>query len=71
MGKVLDSPVDFCHNRVPKKQRKSTIVEELLEDAEFQKSSRKRFKEIIEQRKKLSYKSQKNTRKLKVKRRNS
>lgn len=67
VGKVLDSPVDFYHNRVPKKQRKNTIVEELLADAEFQKSSRKRFKEIIEQRKKSSYKAQKHARRLKRK----
>lgn len=70
VGKVLDSPVDFYHNRVPKKQRKSTVVEELLADAEFQKSSRKRFKEIIEQRKKLCYKAQKHSRRLKGKRKN-
>lgn len=67
---MLDSPVDFYHNRIPKKQRKNTIVEELLADAEFQKSSRKRFKEIIEQRKKMSYKAQKHARRLKRKGKN-
>lgn len=31
----MDSPVDFYHARIPKKERKKTIVEELLADAEF------------------------------------
>uniref|UniRef100_A0A674DC61 Fcf2 pre-rRNA processing C-terminal domain-containing protein n=1 Tax=Salmo trutta TaxID=8032 RepID=A0A674DC61_SALTR len=32
---VVDSPVDFYHSRVPEKDRKITMVEELLADAEF------------------------------------
>lgn len=35
VGTVVDSPVDFYNSRMPKKQRKRTIVEELLADAEF------------------------------------
>uniref|UniRef100_A0A669R904 Deoxynucleotidyltransferase terminal interacting protein 2 n=1 Tax=Phasianus colchicus TaxID=9054 RepID=A0A669R904_PHACC len=35
VGTVLDSPIDFYHSRIPKKQRKKTIVEELLADSEF------------------------------------
>ncbi|PAV73471.1 hypothetical protein WR25_26642 isoform B [Diploscapter pachys] len=31
-GKIVDSPVDFYSSRVPKKQRKKTIVDELLDD---------------------------------------
>ena len=34
IGTVMDSPADFYHSRVPKKQRKQTIVEELLADAD-------------------------------------
>ena len=32
---MVDSPIDFYHSRIPKKQRKKTIVEELLADAQF------------------------------------
>ncbi|XP_078496550.1 deoxynucleotidyltransferase terminal-interacting protein 2 [Lissotriton helveticus] len=35
VGTVVDSAVDFYHSRIPKKQRKRTIVEELLADSEF------------------------------------
>uniref|UniRef100_A0A8C0U3S8 Deoxynucleotidyltransferase terminal interacting protein 2 n=1 Tax=Cyanistes caeruleus TaxID=156563 RepID=A0A8C0U3S8_CYACU len=35
VGTVVDSPIDFYHSRIPKKQRKRTIVEELLADSEF------------------------------------
>lgn len=35
MGTVVDNPEDFYHSRVPKKERKRTMVEELLADAEF------------------------------------
>ncbi|PAV66849.1 hypothetical protein WR25_00358 [Diploscapter pachys] len=31
-GKIVDSPVDFYSSRVPKKQRKKSIVDELLDD---------------------------------------
>ena len=35
MGTVVDSPVDFYHSRIPKKQRKQTVVDELLIDADM------------------------------------
>ncbi|XP_008290827.1 deoxynucleotidyltransferase terminal-interacting protein 2 [Stegastes partitus] len=35
VGTVVDNPVDFYHSRIPKKERKRTMVEELLADAEF------------------------------------
>jgi hypothetical protein len=34
---VIEDAADFYSSRIPKKQRKSTIVEELLADAEFRK----------------------------------
>ena len=37
MGTVVESAADFYHSRIPKKQRKSTLVDELLADAEFRK----------------------------------
>ncbi|XP_068111283.1 deoxynucleotidyltransferase terminal-interacting protein 2 isoform X2 [Hyperolius riggenbachi] len=47
VGTVVDSPVDYYHSRIPKKQRKRTIVEELLEDAEFRRYNKKKYKEIL------------------------
>ncbi|XP_075012415.1 deoxynucleotidyltransferase terminal-interacting protein 2 isoform X1 [Calonectris borealis] len=38
VGTVIDSPIDFYHSRIPKKQRKRTIVEELLADSEFRRN---------------------------------
>lgn len=35
VGTVVDNAADFYHSRIPKKERKRTIVEELLADAEF------------------------------------
>ncbi|KAJ7986602.1 hypothetical protein DPEC_G00341580 [Dallia pectoralis] len=44
---VVDNPVDFYHSRLPKKERKRTIVEELLADAEFRHNNKKKFKQIM------------------------
>lgn len=37
MGTIVDDPLDFYSTRVPKKQQKSTILEELVEDAKVKK----------------------------------
>ena len=37
MGTIVDNPIDFYSDRVPKKQRKQTILEELIEDAKVKK----------------------------------
>ncbi|KAJ8376457.1 hypothetical protein SKAU_G00070370 [Synaphobranchus kaupii] len=47
VGTVVDSPVDFYHSRIPKKQRKRTMVEELLADAEFRNYNKKKYKQIM------------------------
>ncbi|XP_077440689.1 deoxynucleotidyltransferase terminal-interacting protein 2 isoform X2 [Vanacampus margaritifer] len=44
---VVDNPVDFYHSRVPKKQRKRTMVEELLADAEFRSKNKKKYHNIV------------------------
>uniref|UniRef100_T1J4Q4 Fcf2 pre-rRNA processing C-terminal domain-containing protein n=1 Tax=Strigamia maritima TaxID=126957 RepID=T1J4Q4_STRMM len=44
IGTVVEPAADFYHARIPKKQRKQTIVEELLADADFSRI-KKRFKE--------------------------
>jgi len=48
MGKVVDSPLDFYSNRIPKKERKQTLVDELLADAEFRKFNKRKYTEIVE-----------------------
>ncbi|XP_077114983.1 deoxynucleotidyltransferase terminal-interacting protein 2 [Ranitomeya variabilis] len=47
VGTVVDNPIDFYHSRIPKKNRKRTIVEELLADSEFRRNNKKKYKEII------------------------
>jgi hypothetical protein len=64
---VLDSPADFYHSRLPKKERKRTIVEELLADSDFKRYNKKRYTEIIEERRKTHYKAHIRAKKLKRK----
>ncbi|XP_069795392.1 deoxynucleotidyltransferase terminal-interacting protein 2 isoform X3 [Narcine bancroftii] len=47
VGEVLNNPVDFYHSRLPKKQRKRTMVEELLADAQFRRYNKKRYQQIM------------------------
>nr|XP_033797432.1 deoxynucleotidyltransferase terminal-interacting protein 2 [Geotrypetes seraphini] len=47
VGTVVDNPVDFYHSRIPKKQRKRTIVEELLADSEFRRYNKKKYQQIM------------------------
>ncbi|XP_043554768.1 deoxynucleotidyltransferase terminal-interacting protein 2 [Chiloscyllium plagiosum] len=47
VGTILDNPVDFYHSRVPKKERKRTMVEELLADAEFRRYNKRKYQQII------------------------
>ncbi|XP_054909929.1 deoxynucleotidyltransferase terminal-interacting protein 2 isoform X2 [Poeciliopsis prolifica] len=47
VGTVVDSPVDFYHSRIPKKERKRTMVEELLHDAEFRQKNKRKYQQII------------------------
>ncbi|NWI11235.1 TDIF2 protein, partial [Crypturellus soui] len=50
VGTVVDSPVDFYHSRIPKKQRKRTIVEELLADSEFRRYNKRKYQEIMSEK---------------------
>ncbi|XP_054713029.1 deoxynucleotidyltransferase terminal-interacting protein 2-like [Uloborus diversus] len=45
VGTFEESPVDFFSSRVPKKQRKQTLVDELLADAEFRSYQKKKMLE--------------------------
>nr|XP_056723689.1 deoxynucleotidyltransferase terminal-interacting protein 2 [Euleptes europaea] len=47
IGTIVDSPVDFYHARIPKRERKKTIVEELLADAEFRRYNKRKYQDII------------------------
>jgi hypothetical protein len=38
MGSIVDDPLDFYTTRIPRKQQKNTILEELIEDAKVKKS---------------------------------
>ncbi|XP_004451067.1 deoxynucleotidyltransferase terminal-interacting protein 2 [Dasypus novemcinctus] len=50
IGTIVDNPADFYHSRIPKKQRKRTIVEELLADSEFRRYNRRKYSEIMAER---------------------
>ncbi|XP_063057762.1 deoxynucleotidyltransferase terminal-interacting protein 2 [Engraulis encrasicolus] len=50
VGTVVDSPLDFYHSRIPQKERKRTIVEELLADAEFRSNNKRKYQEIMTER---------------------
>uniref|UniRef100_A0AAX7VQA8 Fcf2 pre-rRNA processing C-terminal domain-containing protein n=1 Tax=Astatotilapia calliptera TaxID=8154 RepID=A0AAX7VQA8_ASTCA len=47
VGTVVDNAADFYHSRIPKKERKRTIVEELLADAEFRQKNKKRYQHVM------------------------
>lgn len=50
VGSVMDNAVDFYHSRIPKKERKRTMVEELLADAEFRHTNKKKYQHIMMER---------------------
>ncbi|XP_033007441.1 deoxynucleotidyltransferase terminal-interacting protein 2 isoform X2 [Lacerta agilis] len=47
VGTVVDSPIDFYHARIPKKERKKNIVEELLADSEFRRYNKRKYQDIV------------------------
>ncbi|XP_076755974.1 deoxynucleotidyltransferase terminal-interacting protein 2 [Xylocopa sonorina] len=67
IGKVVDSPLDYYSGRLVKKERKKTIVDELMADAQFSKYNKRKYKEIINEKNKLRYKAHKHAKKLKGK----
>ncbi|XP_072168321.1 deoxynucleotidyltransferase terminal-interacting protein 2-like [Diadema setosum] len=48
VGTVVDSPQDFYHSRIPKKQRQQTLVEELLTDADSRSYNKRKYMELQE-----------------------
>ncbi|KAJ8958221.1 hypothetical protein NQ318_017362 [Aromia moschata] len=66
-GTVMDTPVDYYKDRIPKNKRKKTLVDELLADANFNKYNKRKYKEIIEDRQKTHYKAWRTAKKIKEK----
>lgn len=56
IGHVIDSAVDFYSDRITKKDRKKTLVDELMADAEFKKFSKRKYVEIIAEKNKTQRK---------------
>merc|ERR1712083_617307 len=54
IGTVVDNAADFYTDRVPNKARKSTMVDELLADAEFKKFQKRKYVEIIKDKERNS-----------------
>lgn len=50
VGTYEESPLDFYCSRLPKKQRKKTLVEELMADAEFHSYQKRKMSEILKSR---------------------
>lgn len=69
IGKVMDAPQDFYSSRMTNKERKRTLVDELMADAEFAKYNKRKYQEIIEKKQKTDYKAQRRANKLKKKNR--
>ncbi|XP_053693844.1 deoxynucleotidyltransferase terminal-interacting protein 2 [Sabethes cyaneus] len=55
IGKVIESPLDYYNERGTKKSKAKSLVDELLEDAQFQKFNKKKYAEALEKRKKKAY----------------
>ena len=50
IGTVVDNASDFYTDRVTKKDRKQTMVDELLADAEFKKYQKRKYVQIIDEK---------------------
>ena len=50
MGTVVSGAAEFYSSRLPKKDRKRSMVDQLLADAEFRSRNKKKYLEIQEQR---------------------
>lgn len=56
IGRVIDSPADYYTDRTTKKDRKKSLVDQLMADAEFKKYNKRKYTEIIEEKSKLQRK---------------
>ncbi|EME26606.1 rRNA-processing protein fcf2 [Galdieria sulphuraria] len=53
VGTVQDQPEEFFSNRLPRKERKNTFVEEFLSDPDLRTRTKERFKKIQTEKQKL------------------
>ncbi|XP_075227616.1 deoxynucleotidyltransferase terminal-interacting protein 2 [Lycorma delicatula] len=65
VGKYVDSPVDFYSSRLPRNERRKTIVEELMADAQFQQYNKRKHKELIQKYKRTHAKAYRHSKRLK------
>lgn len=68
MGRYVDAPADFYSERLTKKAKKKTLVDELLADAEFRRYNKRKYAEIIEHKSKFLPKHQRGKLAKKIKR---
>jgi len=66
VGKVLPSPLDYYNERDTRKSKRKTLVDELMDDAQFQRFNKRKYGEVMEERKRSGYhKANKKMKKLK------
>jgi len=65
MGRVVETPADFYSGRIPKKQQKSSLVDELLDDADFRRYNKRKYEEIQAKQPRTFNKAYKHMKKLK------
>lgn len=46
VGTIIEHPIDFYSSRATRKERKQTLIDELIADAEFKKNVKKRYNRI-------------------------
>lgn len=46
VGTVIEHPMDYYSSRATRKERKQTLVDELIADAEFKKNVKKRYRKL-------------------------
>lgn len=63
----MDSPLDYYYGRLTKRERKKTLVDELLADAQFNAYNKRKYREIIEEKQKTHYKAWRQAKRLKKK----
>jgi Fcf2 pre-rRNA processing len=51
----LENPLDFYQDRDVKKIKSKSLVEELLQDAEFQKFNKRKYQEAVKSKKTSGY----------------
>ena len=64
LGKIIEDGTEFFSSRIPRKQRGTSIVDELIKDNQFMKSSKERYTNIIT--KNNEYKKEKAIRQKKI-----